>query len=84
MRTILLSTALFAALAASTVSAQQPPQPQPPLRANERYCLESYDEQGPAGRLCRYETMEQCIASKTAHVDRCMLNPWLAFQQRNR
>ena len=56
------------------------------LRANERYCLESADggDHGGGGGsfLCRFETMAQCIASKTTQGDRCMLNPWLAFQQK--
>jgi hypothetical protein len=40
-----------------------------------KYCL----EQGSPGSFplmtCYYETMEQCIASKTGPADRCMINP---------
>ena len=43
-----------------------------------KYCL----EQGSPGSFplmtCYYETMEQCIASKTGPSDRCMINPqWM-------
>jgi hypothetical protein len=55
------------------------------LRANERYCLETGDggDQGGGGGslLCRYETLAQCMASKTTQGDRCMLNPRLAGQR---
>jgi hypothetical protein len=58
------------------------------LRANERYCLEAGDggDQGGGGGslLCRYETMAQCMASKTTHGDRCMLNPRFAASGRER
>jgi hypothetical protein len=74
---LVLFAALFAALAATAASAQQP------VRANERYCLESYGPRGgTAPWLCRFETLAQCIASKTAPGDKCYLNPWLAFRQR--
>jgi hypothetical protein len=53
-----------------------------PLRANERYCLQVVDHDGPHPLLCRFETLAQCNASKTWHGDRCMLNPYLAFQRR--
>ncbi len=78
MRSILLSTLVLAAVAASGTPASA----QPPTRANERYCLEVRDASGLHPLLCRFETMQQCIASKTSPNDGCMLNPWLAFQQR--
>jgi hypothetical protein len=71
--------AILAALAAlqSVAAAQQP------VRANERYCLEASGGRGGGTQpfLCRFETMDQCIASKIAQGNRCFLNPWLAFQQ---
>ena len=74
MKTLLIATAAtcFFALAAN---AQTVP-------ANQRYCLEVRDATGPHPLLCRFTTMDQCIASKTGQSDFCMLNPELAFQQR--
>ena len=52
-------------------------------RANERDCVEMAEQGGPAGPpQCMFETLAQCIASKTAPSDRCMLNPVLAFRER--
>jgi hypothetical protein len=73
---IAIAAALVAAFA-GTAAAQER------LRANERYCLETTDG-GPDGGgtsplMCRFETLAQCIASKTAQADRCMLNPRLAM-----
>lgn len=70
--------AILAALVAlqSTATAQQP------VRANEHFCLESSGgRSGTQPLLCRFETLAQCFASKTAPGDRCYLNPWLAFRQ---
>ena len=75
---IVLSCALLATFVAmqSVAAAQQP------VRANERYCLEAGGGRGGTQPLlCRFETLTQCIASKTAQGDRCYLNPWLAFRQ---
>ncbi len=62
--------------AASSTSAQQT------VRANERYCVEVLDNTGPNPWLCRFETYEQCVASKTSPGDKCWLNPYLGFQPR--
>ena len=48
----------------------------------ERYCIEVIDHSGSNPWLCRFETYEQCLASKTSPQDKCWLNPYLAFQQR--
>jgi hypothetical protein len=54
-------------------------------RANERYCIEMAEQGGPGGPpQCMFETLAQCIASKTAPNDRCMLNPWLSAYERDR
>jgi hypothetical protein len=68
--------AILAALVAlsSAAGAQQL------LRANERYCLEESGRRG-GSMLCRFETMEQCFASKISPGNRCYLNPWIAFGQ---
>jgi hypothetical protein len=80
-----MRTSLFIMLAAAGVAAGTAAQAQyPPIRANERYCLEVFTRDGRDSMLCRYETMQQCIWSKTSQMDRCMLNPYLAFQQRRK
>jgi hypothetical protein len=54
-------------------------------RANERYCIEMAEQGGPAGPpQCMFETLAQCVASKTAPNDHCMLNPILAFREREK
>ncbi|HEY8269218.1 MAG TPA: DUF3551 domain-containing protein [Xanthobacteraceae bacterium] len=52
------------------------------VRANERYCLQSYDP-SPAPLLCRFESLQQCSASRTSPSDYCLLNPILAFRERH-
>lgn len=56
------------------------------LRKNETYCLQAGAGGGEGGGaaplLCSYETLEQCLASKTANSDTCMLNPVLGFRKR--
>ena len=54
---------------------------QSPLRANERYCLESIGNNGPEGLMCRFETAEQCNASRSGPADRCILNPQLGARR---
>jgi hypothetical protein len=54
-------------------------------RVNERYCIEMAEQDGPAGPpQCMFETLAQCVASKTAPNDRCMINPILAFHEREK
>ena len=77
-RLILTATVL------TLVAAAMPANAQSPLRANERYCLEVRDATGPHPLLCRFENMEQCVASKTGFSDHCMINPEIAFRQQNR
>jgi uncharacterized protein DUF3551 len=79
MNKLAIAGALIAALAAvQGASAQER------LRANERFCLEASGGGRGGGSggsfICRYETMAQCLASKTGQSDRCMLNPRLAGQ----
>ena len=55
------------------------------LRANERYCIEMAEQGGPAGPpQCMFETLAQCVASKTAPNDLCMLNPALGSREREK
>jgi hypothetical protein len=76
MKAAILSGAMIAlCLAAPSMAAP---------RANERYCIEMAEQGGPGGPpQCMFETLAQCIASKTAPNDRCMLNPWLSAYERN-
>ena len=39
------------------------------------YCLESGDAGGGTTTNCAYETLAQCVASKSRPSDRCMANP---------
>jgi hypothetical protein len=54
------------------------------LRKNETYCLQSSGGRHGGGDplLCRFETMAQCIASKTSNGDWCMENPEIGFRRR--
>ena len=74
-----LQSAVFAAAAAIALAA--PVSAQETVRANERYCLQSYDP-SPAPLLCRYENLQQCSESRTSPSDYCLLNPILAFRER--
>jgi len=78
MNKLAIAGALIAAFAAvQDASAQER------VRANERFCPESSGSGrggGGGSLLCRYESWEQCMASRTTPGDRCMLNPRLAGQ----
>jgi len=79
MSKIAIATLLSAAFLAGSLGRSGAEQ----VRANERYCIEMAEAGGPAGPpQCMFETLAQCIASKTAHNDRCMLNPRLAAGNR--
>ena len=70
--------ALALLIPAVTADAQQK------LRKNETYCLQAGAGAGHGGAaplLCSYETLEQCLASKTANSDTCMLNPVIGFSR---
>lgn len=80
MRKLVIAGAVVAAFAAAQSAAAQER-----LRANERYCLETDGGGGDGGGgsgplLCRYETLAQCMASRTGQSDRCTLNPALGAQ----
>ncbi|HLL27618.1 MAG TPA: DUF3551 domain-containing protein [Xanthobacteraceae bacterium] len=65
MRILVFLGALFAAslLLQTSASAEGP------------YCLESADGGGGSTINCAYESMAQCLASKSQPSDRCMVNP---------
>jgi Protein of unknown function (DUF3551) len=56
------------------------------LRKNETYCLQAGAGGGQGGGapplLCSFETLDQCLASKTTNSDICMLNPVIGFSKR--
>jgi Protein of unknown function (DUF3551) len=68
MKIAVFSAGLFAVSALLTVaaSAQQ--------ARTYKYCLEQGRGTFPL-MTCYYETMEQCLASKTSPSDRCYVNP---------
>jgi hypothetical protein len=74
-----LQSAVLAAVAVIALAA--PVAAQETVRANERYCLQAYDP-SPAPLLCRFESLQQCSASRTSPSDYCLLNPILAFRER--
>ena len=51
-----------------------------------RYCLldRSGGGSGAGGEAmrCAYDTMGQCMASKTGNTDSCIVNPYLTFPKR--
>ncbi len=54
------------------------------LRKNERYCLEAMGGGLGGGTqpfLCRFETMAQCLQSKTGPTDRCTENPAWGYRR---
>jgi len=50
-----------------------------PVHPNERWCLNVSEYRGGAYR-CSYATQDQCMASRTANGEWCMLNPELQAQ----
>lgn len=69
----LLLAGLGIALAATNADARER------LRKNESWCLETSVGGGDSGGgtifECTFETLQQCVASKVGHGDRCMRNP---------
>jgi hypothetical protein len=52
-----------------------------------RYCLLERSGGGSGGTggeamLCRFNTLAQCMASKTGNTDTCIVNPQLTFPPR--
>jgi hypothetical protein len=77
MKAAILPGAMIALCLATPVMAEP--------RANERYCIEMAEQGGPAGPpQCLFETLAQCVASKSAPNDLCMLNPILAFREQEK
>ena len=76
----------YAALALTVLVTAMQAEAQQKLRKNETYCLQAGAGGGESGGvsplLCSYETLEQCLASKTANSDTCMLNPAIGYGKR--
>jgi hypothetical protein len=79
MKTI-FAIASAVAFSCATLSVANTAEP----RKNERYCIEMSEEESVSGLQCNFETLAQCIASKTTPGDQCSLNPILAFRERDR
>jgi Protein of unknown function (DUF3551) len=51
-----------------------------------RYCLLERigGGAGSAGEMmrCAFDTLAQCMASKSGNTDTCIINPWLTFPRR--
>lgn len=77
-----MKLAFFVALLAGVLAVAGDASAQQPVGPRERFCIEVFDSSGSHPMLCRFETYEQCLLSKTSPQDRCWLNPYLAFQQR--
>jgi hypothetical protein len=75
MKLLLLAIAL-PLIAVSTAHAQTP------VPKNQTYCLEEINDSGRSPLLCRYATLEQCLASRSGPSDTCWLNPYLAAGRR--
>jgi hypothetical protein len=76
----------YAALVLTLLATAMKADAQERLRKNETYCLQAGAGAGQGGGgaplQCSYETLDQCLASKTANSDTCMLNPVIAFGKR--
>ena len=80
MRGILAVLLMLALLALSArATAQEKP------RKNETYCLQTAggENGGGAPLQCNFETLEQCLASKTANNDTRTLNPAIGLGKRS-
>jgi Protein of unknown function (DUF3551) len=53
-----------------------------PVRPYERWCLNMTEHRGGGIFRCYYATYEQCMASRTANGEWCMLNPELGSEPR--
>jgi hypothetical protein len=74
----LVAVASFALAAPAT--AQWPDRVLP----HERYCMDAEFQGASTGVLCRFMTMDQCLASRRSEEEKCFLNPILAFEQQRR
>lgn len=51
-----------------------------PVRPYERWCLNVNEARGGGVFRCNYATYNQCMASRTANGEWCMLNPALGSE----
>jgi hypothetical protein len=73
------------ALIAATIGLQAAAFAQAQKAPVYRYCLlESsggFRGSGGGSLLCRFNTLEQCMASRTGNSDSCVINPELTFRK---
>ena len=76
MKNILILGALAVALLNVVIAEARP------VRSNERWCLNVKEGWEGGGHYnCNYATYDQCMASRTANGEWCMLNPEFATPQ---
>lgn len=66
MNRILLAAAAFAAFSFATASAQNAP--------SDKWCRDQPLSRGSV-MICSAYTFDQCMASRTSHMESCYLNP---------
>jgi len=71
MRTVVILSVLYAALIAAQKEVLADDKP-------EQFCMESADGGGGTTVRCTFETMAQCMASKSSPADQCFPNPRLS------
>ncbi|MBX3524162.1 MAG: DUF3551 domain-containing protein [Xanthobacteraceae bacterium] len=54
------------------------------LLPHERYCMDAEFQGASTGVLCRFTTIDQCLASRRSREEKCFLNPILAFEQQQK
>jgi Protein of unknown function (DUF3551) len=72
-RTLLLAGAAAALFTAMAAEAR-------PVRPAERWCLNVTEFRGGGHFRCQYASYQECMASRTANGEWCMLNPALGNQ----
>jgi len=70
-RQIVILAAFASLLSSGTASKARP------VWVNEYWCLNVKEDRGGGRYVCSFATYEQCMASRTANGEWCMLNPEL-------
>lgn len=77
-------TRLLSLLAAATLAGPAAAQMLDRLPPHQHYCMDAEFQGASTGVLCRFTTMDQCLASRRSREEKCFLNPILAFEQQRR
>jgi hypothetical protein len=75
MKSFVMTGAVAAALLAALAAAEARP-----IAPYERWCLNMAEGRGGDVFRCQYATYNQCMASRTANGEWCMLNPELGSE----